>query len=68
MKHCEIFHVALKGSFGWKWRHAPLEGRAIESEETYGLYYECVSAALRSGYRPDLKCFAPGDGAVTVPA
>ena len=64
MKHCEIIHVAGKGSAGRKWRHVPLQGRAIESKETYVLYYECVSAALRSGYQPDMKCFVPGEGAV----
>ena len=64
MKHCEIIHVSLRGSSGWKWRHVPLKGRAIECEQTYALYYECVSAALRKGYQPKLKCFTPGDGAV----
>ena len=64
MKHCEILHVRLRGSSGWKWRHVPLQGRAVESEQIHALYYECVSAALRNGYQPNLKCFTPGDGAV----
>ena len=64
MKICEIFHVPADGSFAWKWRHRSLDGRVTESKEKYLLYYECVSAALRRGYQPDIKCFAPGDGAV----
>ena len=59
MKICEIYHVPFKGSFVWKWRHQPLEGRAVESKETYQLYYECVSAALQSGYQPNIKCVTP---------
>jgi hypothetical protein len=63
MKSCEIYHVPYKGSFFWKWRHRQLNGRVLESKETYALYYECVSAALRHGYQPEMKCFVPGDGA-----
>jgi hypothetical protein len=63
MKLCEIYHVHDKGSFAWKWRHRLLDGRVIESKDKYKLYYECVSAALEHGYQPDIKCFAPGDGA-----
>lgn len=64
MKICEIFHVPADGSFAWKWRHRSLDGRVTESKEKYVLYYECVSAALRRGYQPDIKCLAPGDRAV----
>jgi hypothetical protein len=63
MKLCEIYHVPYKDSFAWKWRHRPTHGRAIESKETYQLYYECVSAALERGYQPNIQCFAPGEGA-----
>jgi hypothetical protein len=63
MKHCEIYHVPSKGSFGWKWRHQPLVGRVIESNETYSLYYECVSAAVERGYQPNIKCVTPRDSA-----
>jgi hypothetical protein len=59
MKLCEIYHVPCKGSFAWKWRHQPLEGRVIESGETYQLYYECVAAALEAGYQPNIKCITP---------
>ena len=62
MKLCEIYHVAAKGSFAWKWRHRLVDGRVIESKEKYELYYDCVSAALQRGYQPDIKCFGPGDG------
>ena len=63
MKLCEIYHVPLQDSFAWKWRHRQPDGRVIESKETFTLYYECVSAALRRGYQPVMKCFVPGDGA-----
>lgn len=60
MKLCEIYHVPSKGSFVWKWRHQPLEGRVVESKETYQLYYECMSAALEHGYQPNIKYATPG--------
>ena len=63
MKLCEIYHVASKGSFAWKWRHQLANGSVIESKEKYPLYYECVRAALERGYKPIMKCFVPGDGA-----
>lgn len=65
MRSCEIYHVPAGRSFAWKWRHPSIDGGVIESKESYALYYECVSAALRRGYRPgSIKCLAPGDGAV----
>jgi hypothetical protein len=64
MNSCEIYHVASKGSFAWKWRHELANGRVIESKEKFPLYYECVAAALKAGYQPEMKCFSPGDGAV----
>lgn len=63
MKRCEIYHVPSKGSFAWKWRLRLPDGRVVESKKQYPLYYECVSAALESGYQPDIKCLAPADGA-----
>lgn len=63
MKLCEIYPVPAKGSFAWKWRHELANGRVIESKEKFPLYYECVVAALREGYQPQMKCFAPGDRA-----
>jgi len=65
MKLCEIYYVRFEGSYAWKWRHRQLDGRVIESKEKYPLYYECVSAALQCGYQPNIKCFAPGDGAAS---
>ena len=61
MKLCEIYDVPSKGSFAWKWRHERADGSVIGSKEKYALYYECVSAALKSGYQPNIKCFSPGD-------
>lgn len=63
MKPCVIFHVPRDGSFTWKWRHHQVDGGVVESKREYELYYDCVSAALGRGYQPDMKCFAPGDGA-----
>lgn len=64
MKLCEIYSIRFQGSFAWKWRHRLADGRVIDSKEKYPLYYECVSAALRHGYQPEMKCFVPGDGAI----
>jgi hypothetical protein len=61
MRSCEIYPVPVKNSFGWKWRHRLPDGRLVESKERYSLYYECVSAALASGYQPEVKCLLRGD-------
>jgi hypothetical protein len=53
---CEIYYVAHKNSFRWKWRHVEGDGRVKESKEAYALYYECVCAARQHGYRPPIKC------------
>jgi hypothetical protein len=53
---CEIYHVAHKNSFLWKWRRVDDDGRVKESKEAYSLYYECVCAARRSGYEPRIQC------------
>lgn len=53
--NCEIYHVAYKKSFRWKWRHVRDNGRIEESRQTYSLYYECVVAARSSGYQPRLR-------------
>lgn len=55
MKCCEIFHVPYRKSFRWKWRHTGADGRAVESKESYALYYECISAAREAGYEPRLQ-------------
>jgi hypothetical protein len=55
MKACEIFHVPQKKGFRWKWRAILADGRAVESEDTYALYYECVAAAREAGYEPRLQ-------------
>jgi len=52
MKPCEIYHVAHKKSFRWKWRHVDANGQVSESKHDYALFYECVSAARESGYEP----------------
>jgi hypothetical protein len=55
MKSCEIFHVPYRKSFRWKWRHTGADGRAVESKESYQLYYECISAAREAGYEPRMQ-------------
>ena len=55
MKACEIFHVPQKKGFVWKWRAVLDNGQNVESEETYALYYECLSAARAAGYQPRLQ-------------
>lgn len=55
MKCCEIFHVPYRKSFRWKWRHTGADGRAVESKESYALYYECISAAREAGYEPRMQ-------------
>lgn len=53
MKACDIFHIPHHDkSFRWKWRHTDEDGRTVESEESYGLYYECVAAAREAGFEP----------------
>lgn len=53
---CEIFHVPFKNSFRWRWRAIAEDGSVSESQESYELFYECVTAARRSGYQPQIKC------------
>ena len=53
---CEIFYVRQDGTFVWKWRHVEQNGRVIESDRTYVLFYECITAARESGYQPQIKC------------
>ena len=54
MKYCEIYPVARKdkNAFRWKWRHTSTDGRAVESKDSYALYYECMMAARAAGYEP----------------
>jgi hypothetical protein len=53
--HCEIYPVAHEKSFRWKWRQVDEDGRVEESQETYFLYYDCVTAARSSGYQPRVR-------------
>jgi len=53
MKACEIFHVPHKKGYRWKWRQTGGDGRTlVESDESYALYYECLTAAREAGYEP----------------
>jgi hypothetical protein len=53
---CEIIYVKEKKAAGWKWRLIEANGRAKASEETYALFYECISAARARGLKPNVKC------------
>jgi hypothetical protein len=56
MRLCEIIYVKHKDEQGWKWCPVPVDGEAKPSNETYPLFYECVTAARAEGYTPTLKC------------
>ena len=47
--------VKHKDSFRWIWRHVDARGEVDESEESYPLFYECLSAAREKGYQPRFK-------------
>lgn len=51
-RQCEIIYVREKDGNGWKWRSISASGPARSSEQTYGLFYECVVAARAKGYAP----------------
>ena len=54
---CDIFHVAYKDTFRWKWRVVDENGRIEqESDASYALYYECVTDARRNGFKPPVRC------------
>jgi hypothetical protein len=60
MPLCEVIYVRHEMGSGWKWRPVTVDDnpKACEKacEETYELFYECVTAARASGYTPNLKC------------
>jgi hypothetical protein len=60
IRECEIVYVKEKDASGWKWRSVSADGKVTSSEETFGLFYDCVLAAKASGYTPaaamNLKC------------
>ena len=60
LKPCEIIYV--KQAKGWKWRSQSEPGaepgahQTQTSEETFELFYDCVTAARARGYNPPVKC------------
>ena len=56
MRECEIVYVKTDGTVGWKWRLVDDQGKPRASEETYELFYDCVSAARAEGLQPNVKC------------
>ena len=60
MPICKIHHVKHNDSFRWKWRHVAPDGGVRESERSYALYYECVTAARASGFEVLLRLKVPG--------
>ena len=55
-KLCEIIYV--KNAHGWKWRGLTESGaaKAPMSEETFELFYDCVTAARARGFNPNMRC------------
>ena len=56
---CEIYSVAHKNSFRWKWRHAIKGGATLECAEEYELFFDCVQAARAQGYEPRSQWTGP---------
>ena len=56
MPICQIIYI--KSAKGWTWRALTRNGRSkLEaSQETFPLFYDCVSAARMKGYTPNIKC------------
>ena len=56
IKPCEVLYV--KQAKGWKWRRVtePGAAKAPMSEQTFELFYDCVSAARARGYNPTVRC------------
>ena len=61
MPVCEILY--LESAQGWTWRALSRDGESKQEEsklqgpqETFPLFYDCVSAARRKGYSPNIKC------------
>jgi hypothetical protein len=55
MEICEIIAIKDKDSFRWKWRRVGPDGDVEESERSYPLFYECLSAAREKGYKANFK-------------
>ena len=57
MSICEIIYI--KSAKGWKWRTRSSsergEAKPQTSQETFELFYDCVSAARAKGYQPNVK-------------
>ena len=47
---CEIFSVAHKNSFRWKWRYTDEQGATRQCDEEYELFFDCVQAAGGRGH------------------
>jgi hypothetical protein len=54
---CEVYSIPQRDrQFRWKWRQLLDDGRVIESEVAFDLYYECIADARAHGYQPEMKC------------
>ena len=49
---CEIYSVARKNSYRWKWRHTDAKGVTAECAEEYDRFFDCVQGARALGYDP----------------
>lgn len=55
-RSCKIIYV--QSPQGWKWRAIGADGKPapVACEETYQLFYDCLSAARARGYTESPKC------------
>jgi hypothetical protein len=56
MKTCEIIYVKQSDGTGWQWRAIATDDKAKSSDQTFELFYECVTDARQNGYQPNQKC------------
>ena len=56
VRQCEIVYV--ESAKGWKWRALDADGEPEGKlcGGTFELFYDCVSAARKKGYEPNIKC------------
>lgn len=61
---CEIVFLQHSNPIRWRWRCIDANGAVRASNEDFGLFYECVTAARDKGYEPHfagkrIVCAAP---------
>ncbi len=54
---CEIIYV--ESAKGWKWRALREDEKQVQAkpcDETYDLFYDCVTAARARGFAANIRC------------